>query len=152
MLSFLDIISLRVSSHILIDYGSTVMTPHIKDVVTMVSIGSLSPRGIPSLSHYCCQYNHCYHCDIFFSLRFSWIVLRKNAQRLQLELSTQKLTTFYVQWCTIILRPKIGLCRRCWNLLMYTARVYWYSRESPWKSIVPLRPLNWLCKQGQLFP
>ena len=67
------------------------------------------------------------------------------------NLSAQKPTTFYVQWCTIILRPNIGLCRRCWNLLMYTAMIYWYSREgSSWKTIVPLRTLSWHCKEGQL--
>ena len=82
-------------------------------------------------------------------------IKKKTPEVYNLNLFAQKLTTFYVQSCMVILWPKIGLCRRCRNLLMHTAMIYWYSRKGPWKSIVslrPLRPLSWLTKQGQHFP
>ena len=56
---------------------------------------------------------------LFVFERFSSIVIRKNTWRLHLNLTTQKVTTFPIQWCKIILGPNIELCRRCWHLLIF---------------------------------
>ena len=55
---------------------------------------------------------------IFLKIFFNSIK-KRTPEGYNMNICVQKVTTFYVQWCQIILRPNIELCRRCWNLLIF---------------------------------
>ena len=55
---------------------------------------------------------------IFLKIFFNSIK-KRTPEGYNMNICVQKVTTFYVQWCQIILRSNIELCRRCWNLLMF---------------------------------
>ena len=91
--------------------------------------------------------------SLFYLKRFSSIVLR-NVWRLQLEVICPEAYKRRIK--DIVCTPKPVHTKTTYKVVLNLDTIYYHdvliSRKGPWKSIVPLRPLIWHCKEGQLSP